>query len=256
MVAGRRSEECDSCGAPYGTWVGSLRMALCAECERAGAAHPVREPVLVGDVLAGLAEVVTRPTVRAGGAVRDAARAFSAVPDAACAVGAVSDAARAVGAVPDAACVVGAVSDAARAVGDVPNAACVVSAVSDAARAVSAVPDVVRVVSAVPQQRPAAPAACGAPSPAACDRCGARAAWHRTVRGRWVMIEPGELTTRLVPAGRRWRVAGDGTAVNLGSAEPSHTCRVRHADVCPARPAPAESPVMLALWRSHARRTA
>ncbi|MFC9589204.1 hypothetical protein ACFTUC_05285 [Streptomyces sp. NPDC056944] len=67
MVAGRRRGECDSCGAPYGTWVASLRMTLCAECERAGAAHPVREPVLVGDVLAGLAAVVSRPPHRTGG---------------------------------------------------------------------------------------------------------------------------------------------------------------------------------------------
>jgi len=77
MVAGRRREECDSCGVPYGTWVASLRMTLCAECERAGAAHPVREPVLVGDVLAGLADVVARPTTGAGGA--DTSRAVSAV---------------------------------------------------------------------------------------------------------------------------------------------------------------------------------
>ncbi|MFF0555828.1 hypothetical protein [Streptomyces sp. NPDC004266] len=27
-------------------------MTLCAECERVGAAHPTRDPVLVGDVLA------------------------------------------------------------------------------------------------------------------------------------------------------------------------------------------------------------
>ncbi|MFE0640490.1 hypothetical protein ACFW2Y_02505 [Streptomyces sp. NPDC058877] len=60
MVTGRRSEECDSCGAPYGTWVASLRMVLCPECEWAGATHPAREPVLVGDVLAGLPQVVAQ----------------------------------------------------------------------------------------------------------------------------------------------------------------------------------------------------
>ncbi|MFH9723429.1 hypothetical protein ACH4M4_10715 [Streptomyces sp. NPDC017254] len=51
MVAGRRSAECDSCGVPHGTWVASLGMALCAECEQAGAAQPARDPVLVGEVL-------------------------------------------------------------------------------------------------------------------------------------------------------------------------------------------------------------
>ncbi|GGU76304.1 hypothetical protein GCM10010275_08420 [Streptomyces litmocidini] len=184
MVAGRRSAECDSCGTPYGTWVTSLGMTLCAECERTGAAHPERDPVLVGDVLAGLVEVVAQGArvvaqrTRPGSAVRDEAGPVSDTPDA------------------------------------------------------------------------------RAPVPAVCDRCGALAEWHRTARGRWVMIEPGELTARLVPAGRRWRVGGDGTAVDLGAAVPSDGCRVSHFDVCPARPAPADSPVMLALWRSHARRTA
>ncbi|MGW4722732.1 hypothetical protein [Streptomyces sp. NPDC004291] len=54
MVPGRRSTECDFCGVPYGAWVASLGMALCPECERTGAERPAREPVLVGDVLAGL----------------------------------------------------------------------------------------------------------------------------------------------------------------------------------------------------------
>ncbi|MGW4850037.1 hypothetical protein ACWEPZ_02245 [Streptomyces sp. NPDC004288] len=80
MVAGRRSEECDSCGAPYGTWVASLRMFLCAECERAGAAHPVREPVLVGDVLASLAAVVPLPRTCAGGPAPDVLRVVGGVP--------------------------------------------------------------------------------------------------------------------------------------------------------------------------------
>ncbi|WP_159026474.1 DUF6083 domain-containing protein [Streptomyces vietnamensis] len=219
-------------------------MALCAECERAGAAHPVREPVLVGDVLAGLADLMAQPM----------ARALGAVPDATCAVGAVPDGTRAVNAVPDGTRAVSAVPDGTRAVSAVPDATCAVSAGSDAARAVSAVPQ--QRVPAPAARGTAAPAAPGKPSPAVCDRCGARAEWHRTVRGRWVMIEPGELTARLVPAGRRWRVAGDGTTVNLGSAVPSDTCRVSHFDVCPARPAPADSPLLLALWRSHARRTA
>lgn len=60
MVAGRRSAECDFCGARYGTWVASLGMALCPECERTGTDRPAREPVLVGDVLAGLAGALTR----------------------------------------------------------------------------------------------------------------------------------------------------------------------------------------------------
>ncbi|WP_225801183.1 DUF6083 domain-containing protein [Streptomyces sp. NK15101] len=214
MVAGRRSAECDSCGAPYGRWVASLGMALCAECERAGAAHPGRDPVPVGEILAGLADVVNQDArvvaqrARPGSAVRGAAGPGSAVRD-----------------------LLGSGS-----------------AVRDGAGAGHAVRDVAGPGSGASDER--------APVLAACDRCGARTEWHRTVRGRWIMIEPGELTARLVPVGRRWRVGGDGTAVNLGAAAPSDRCRVSHFDVCPSRPAPADSPVMLALWRSHARRTA
>jgi hypothetical protein len=87
----------------------------------------------------------------------------------------------------------------------------------------------------------------------ACDRCGSAAEWHLTVRGRWIMIEPGAWPTGSIPAGRRWRIAGDGTAVNLRSAEPSDTCRITHFDICPANPAPVESPVLLSLWRRNAR---
>lgn len=204
MVTGRRREECDSCGAPYGTWITSLRMALCAECERVGAAHPVRDPVLVGDVLAGLADLVSRPRPRAGDAVRDAARPVGAVPQQRSRLSASPES----------------------------SASCASSAC------------------------PASPASSAAQALVVCDRCGAPAEWRRTAWGRRILLEPGELTAGLVPAGRRWRVAGDGTAVGLGSAVPSDTCRVTHFDVCPARPAPADSPVMLALWRSHARRTA
>ncbi|MFJ4874402.1 DUF6083 domain-containing protein [Streptomyces sp. NPDC088745] len=72
-----------------------------------------------------------------------------------------------------------------------------------------------------------------------CKRCGAAAEWHRTVRGKWILIEPGERVVGSVPAGKRWRIAGDGTAVNLGSSIPTDTCRISHFDLCPARSAAA-----------------
>ncbi|WP_409470986.1 DUF6083 domain-containing protein [Streptomyces sp. HC307] len=87
-----------------------------------------------------------------------------------------------------------------------------------------------------------------------CDACAGEAEWYRTVRGRWVMIEPGDWPIGRIPVGRRWRVADDGTAVNLGPASPSDTCRISHFDVCPSRPAPSDSPVLLALWRRNAQR--
>ncbi|MDX2562356.1 DUF6083 domain-containing protein [Streptomyces sp. TX20-6-3] len=198
MGSGRRNDECDSCGAPYGTWVPSLGMVLCPQCEGAGAAHPVRDPVLVGDVLAGLVDTASF-AVRGGGVVRD-----------------------------------------------VPFG----EAIRDVRRAAVGVPEPRSGGSA-----PSVPRAAG-PAGSVCRRCGGRGAWYRTVRGRWIMIEPGEPATAAVPAGSRWRIAGDGTAVNLGSAVPSDTCRVSHFDVCAASPEPVGSPVLLALWRRHARRTA
>ncbi|MFH8624814.1 DUF6083 domain-containing protein [Streptomyces vietnamensis] len=227
MVAGRRRAECDSCGVPCGTWVASLGMALCVECERAGAEHPTREPVLVGDVLAALTDVmaqgarVVEQRGRSDGALRDPVEPGGAVRDLVASGGAVRDGL---------------------------GSARAARTVRDGLGAARTVRDGRGAGAGVPEARAA--------SLGVCDRCGARTEWHRTVRGRWIMIEPGELTTVLVPAGRRWRVAGDGTAVNLGPAVPSDTCRVSHFDVCPARPAPADSPVMLALWRSHARRMA
>ncbi|MBT2478011.1 DUF6083 domain-containing protein [Streptomyces sp. ISL-94] len=68
--------------------------------------------------------------------------------------------------------------------------------------------------------------------PAVCRRCGEAAYWHQTVRGKWILIQPGESPCHLIPAGKRWRIAADGTAVNLGASTPADTCRVSHFDVC------------------------
>ena len=75
----------------------------------------------------------------------------------------------------------------------------------------------------------------GAARPATCRDCGEAAYWHRTVRGKWILMEPGPRPVHTVPAGQRWRVAADGTAVNLGSASPTDTCRISHFSVCPGR---------------------
>ncbi|UUS31903.1 DUF6083 domain-containing protein [Streptomyces changanensis] len=68
-----------------------------------------------------------------------------------------------------------------------------------------------------------------------CRYCGGRARWHRTAGDRWVAMEPGARPVAGVPRGRRWYIAGDGTAVHLRGAVPSGTCRVSHFDVCPGR---------------------
>jgi hypothetical protein len=85
---------------------------------------------------------------------------------------------------------------------------------------------------------------------ATCKNCGAEGAWHRTLHGHWMIMEPGEYPTFQIPSGKRWRIGGDGTAVNLGRGSPSDTCRISHFDVCPAKPPPADGKVLLAIWRS------
>ncbi|MCX5211615.1 DUF6083 domain-containing protein [Kitasatospora sp. NBC_00240] len=93
----------------------------------------------------------------------------------------------------------------------------------------------------------------GAEAGATCRRCGARAVWHLTVRGRWILMEPGEWPTGAVPVGKRWRITADGIAVNLGASGRTDTCRISHFDTCSEEPAPYESSVMLGLWHQHAR---
>lgn len=68
-------------------------------------------------------------------------------------------------------------------------------------------------------------------------------------------MEPGDWPIAPIPPGKRWRIAGDGTAVNLARASPSDTCRISHVDVCPTNPAPSDSPTMLALWHRNTQRS-
>ncbi|MFJ8298628.1 DUF6083 domain-containing protein [Streptomyces sp. NPDC094447] len=195
-------------------------MALCPGCEGRGAAQPARDPVLVGDVLAGLVDAASF-AVR-GGAVRDVwcGEATADVPRLAVAV----PEPRSGGTAP---------ARTGRSVGE--------------ARSGGSVPE--------PRAGGSEPRAV-APTISACRRCGGRGVWYRTAQGRWIMIEPGELASSAVPAASRWQLAGDGTVVRPGSAAPSERCRVGHADVCAAGPEPVGSPVLLALWRGHARRIA
>ncbi|MFE2910088.1 DUF6083 domain-containing protein [Kitasatospora indigofera] len=134
-------------------------------------------------------------------------------------------------------------------------------AFAEVARSVPAAP-------LLPAQRTGGPSAAGAhaaarpgsaPGPGAdagagagCRRCGARAIWHLTVRGRWILMEPGEWPTGAVPVGKRWRITADGIAVNLGASGRPDTCRISHFDTCAEEPAPYESSVMLGLWHQHA----
>lgn len=87
---------------------------------------------------------------------------------------------------------------------------------------------------------------------ATCSACGAHTEWHKTRNGRWIMMELHEFPTGQIAVGHRWRIAGDGTALNLGHANPAPMTRVSHFDACPARTAPTHSPALLRLWRRRA----
>lgn len=87
-------------------------------------------------------------------------------------------------------------------------------------------PDVLSLLGSLPQQP--------APGRGRCRRCGTPAEWWRTARGRWVLLEPGERSSASVPAGSRWRVTADGTAVRLTGDAVGRVCRVTHWGVCVA----------------------
>lgn len=74
LIPSVRAADCDACGGPRAKWVASLAMALCAVCEWAGTHHPEREPVLVGEVLAGAADALAH-----AGSLEAPARPYSAV---------------------------------------------------------------------------------------------------------------------------------------------------------------------------------
>lgn len=70
------------------------------------------------------------------------------------------------------------------------------------------------------------------------------------------MIEPGFWPSASVPAGKRWHITENGTAVSLSATSVSGNCRISHFDVCSRAPAPLGSPLLLELWRKHAPRGA
>ncbi|MFD5028089.1 DUF6083 domain-containing protein [Streptomyces sp. NPDC058373] len=99
-------------------------------------------------------------------------------------------------------------------------------------------------------ERPKVPSP-GEGKPMTCRYCFAPGRWHTTVGGAWIPMEPDPFPAYRVPPRHRWRIAPDGTALPLGRAVPADTCRVSHFSVCPARPAPLESPELMARRRAH-----
>jgi hypothetical protein len=73
---------------------------------------------------------------------------------------------------------------------------------------------------------------------ARCRYCHREAAWHLTVRGRWILLDPDEHPTHCVPHGRRWQVGPCGTVASVSPSAVARMCRIAHLDVCPGLPAP------------------
>jgi hypothetical protein len=72
------------------------------------------------------------------------------------------------------------------------------------------------------------------PAPVTCRRCGLPGQWYPTLNDRRVLMEPQPVPICHVPPGQRWRIAGDGTAINIGRAYPADECRITHWLICPA----------------------
>lgn len=86
---------------------------------------------------------------------------------------------------------------------------------------------------------------------AKCSACDAPGAWHSTLTGRRIFMEPRPVPAARVPNGKRWQIGPDGVAtVRQGAL--GH-CRITHFDVCPANPKPLGG-LFLALWEKHRER--
>lgn len=87
---------------------------------------------------------------------------------------------------------------------------------------------------------------------ASCRECGNTVEWYVRSDERRVRLHPHELPTDQVPESCRWHVS---SGVAHPSGDGSTWCRVAHAVLCPALPAPPEAPRLSGLRRSLALRT-
>ncbi|MEH0513404.1 DUF6083 domain-containing protein [Streptomyces sp. B21-079] len=87
---------------------------------------------------------------------------------------------------------------------------------------------------------------------ARCRECGNPIEWYLCSDERLVRLHPQELPVAHVPESRRWHVS---SGVAHPSGDGSNWCRLAHALLCPARPAPPSAPQLSALRRSLALRT-
>ncbi|MFB7335239.1 DUF6083 domain-containing protein [Streptomyces adustus] len=87
---------------------------------------------------------------------------------------------------------------------------------------------------------------------AACHECGNLTEWYVRSNERRVRLHPHEFPADRVPESCRWHVS---SGVAYPSGDGSAWCRLPHAVLCPARPAPPDAPELSELRRSLALRT-
>lgn len=69
-------------------------------------------------------------------------------------------------------------------------------------------------------------------SPGQCRTCQVEVRWHKTRLGKSIALDIEPVPVLTLALGKRWRVAGDGVALNLGRSAPTDTCRRCHFDAC------------------------
>ncbi|WP_405521527.1 DUF6083 domain-containing protein [Streptomyces canus] len=87
---------------------------------------------------------------------------------------------------------------------------------------------------------------------ASCRECGNPIEWYARSNERRVRLHPHEMPANRVPESCRWHVT---SGVAHPSGDGSNWCRLPHAVLCPARPAPPDAPQLSGLRRSLAVRT-
>lgn len=87
---------------------------------------------------------------------------------------------------------------------------------------------------------------------ASCRECGNAVEWYVRSNERRVRLHPHEMPASRVPESCRWHVS---SGVAHPSGDGSSWCRLPHAVLCPARPAPPDAPQLSGLRRSLALRT-
>jgi len=90
----------------------------------------------------------------------------------------------------------------------------------------------------------------GEPAGTPCSRCGGLLVWFRTIKGKWVALDPGRIPATKLPAEDQW-YAKDGVAHRPRQGQALSMARFRHALVCGREPAPDQWSPLFNIWASN-----